>query len=548
MMLQLNPVTQYVVEDRVAVATINSPPVNALGHAVREGISAAIERSLADPDAIAMVLICAGRTFFAGADIREFGRPLASPVLREIGVQMEAASKPLVAAIHGTALGGGLEVALACHWRIAAADAKLGLPEVKLGLLAGAGGTQRLPRLVGATMALDMVVSGDPIDARSAFSAGLVDALAETDLRADAIRFARGIAEQADRLRRVRDLPPPTADARLFADFRAAHAERLGGFEAPEASIKCIEAATFETFEEGMRIERELFDGLMPGVQCAAQRYNFFAEREAAKVPGLGKDVSALPLDVIAIRGKGALAARLEAAGIGIAEEGENRLTLDVRPAGAPTMASGSKGVERTVPVRLAPEGDAQLIEMFRSPGLGDAALAAALAVAKRLGLTSVVTLAGDEFIGRRMAERLAIDVGRCLDDGIAAEALGAAAGDFGLEIRVCAPAGSVAGSPPQNPDDIIERLVVPQINEGAHLLEGGGAARASDIDIACVKSGMWKVYRGGPMFHAGQIGLARVIEILRSYEARWGKDYRPAPLLERLAAVGATLHDYKGD
>ncbi|MEO5598702.1 MAG: enoyl-CoA hydratase-related protein [Novosphingobium sp.] len=537
-MTGINSVTSYVVEDGIAVVTLDSPPVNALGHQVRLGIAAGLDRAFADTGIDAVVLICGGRTFFAGADINEFGKPLASPVLREIAVQMEGANKPVVAAIHGTALGGGLETALACHWRIAVPTARLGLPEVKLGILAGAGGTQRLPRLVGAAKALDMVVSGEPIDAKEAFELGLVDALADGDLRADAILFARAVAQQEGALRRVRAMPAAQASATLFTDFRAANAERLKGFEAPEASIRCIEAATVEDFDEGMRIERSLFEGLVTSAQCAAQRYIFFAEREAAKVPGLVKGVTGPSGDMVGFIGADEIKALIDAAGIEIVPPRADILVLD---------GEGTPDSENAVAIRLAPS-PAKLMEFLKHPGLSDGALASALALAKRLELASVVTLSGDRFIGQRMADQLARTVRDCVGDGLPEADLRATADAFGIAI---APAGGAPeiGRPLEGDaaQGVIERLLAPLINEGAHMLEEGAAARASDIDIACVKSGLFKAYLGGPLFQAGQLGLFRIIDTLIEHQQRWGDAHGPSRLLERVAGNETARHECKG-
>ena len=240
----INAVTDLAVEGNVGVITVDSPPVNALSADVRDGLSAAVGKAVADPAVEAIVLICAGRTFIAGADISEFGKPPRGASLHEVQATMENAPKPIVAAIHGTALGGGLEVALTCHYRVAVPSAKLGLPEVKLGLLPGAGGTQRLPRIVGAAKALDMVTSGTPIGAKAALDTGLVDDLApEGELRAAAVAFAAKIVAEKRPLKKVRDLEVKGGSPELFAEFRKANARRFRGYEAPEANIKCIEAA-----------------------------------------------------------------------------------------------------------------------------------------------------------------------------------------------------------------------------------------------------------------------------------------------------------------
>ena len=304
----INAVTDYAVEDGIAVITLDSPPVNALGVTVRDGIAAAMPKAVDDAAVSAIVLICAGRTFIAGADISEFGKPPKGASLHEVLTLMEGASKPIVAAIHGTALGGGLEVALTCHYRVAVPSAKLGLPEVKLGLLPGAGGTQRLPRIVGAAKALDMVTSGTPVSAKVAAETGLVDELVdEADLRGGAVAFARKIVAEKRPLKRVRDLTVTGASPELFAEFRKANARKFKGFDAPEANIQCIEAAATLPFDEGMAVERRLFMGLMTGVQSAAQRYVFFAERQAAKIPNLPEGTATRPIRKVGIIGAGTM-------------------------------------------------------------------------------------------------------------------------------------------------------------------------------------------------------------------------------------------------
>ena len=304
----INAVTDYAVEDGVAVITLDSPPVNALGATVRDGIAAAMPKAVDDAAVSAIVLICAGRTFIAGADISEFGKPPKGASLHEVLTLMEGASKPIVAAIHGTALGGGLEVALTCHYRVAVPSAKLGLPEVKLGLLPGAGGTQRLPRIVGAAKALDMVTSGTPVSAKVAAETGLVDELVdEADLRGGAVAFARKIVAEKRPLKRVRDLTVTGASPELFAEFRKANARKFKGFDAPEANIQCIEAAATLPFDEGMAVERKLFMGLMTGVQSAAQRYVFFAERQAAKIPNLPEGTATRPIRKVGVIGAGTM-------------------------------------------------------------------------------------------------------------------------------------------------------------------------------------------------------------------------------------------------
>jgi 3-hydroxyacyl-CoA dehydrogenase len=308
----LNAVTTISVEGDVAIVTLNSPPVNALSAPVREGLTLGINAALADSAVKSVVLICDGRTFIAGADITEFGKAPVGPSLQDVQNTIENASKPVVAAIHGTALGGGLEVALTCHYRVAVPSAKCGLPEVNLGLLPGAGGTQRLPRIVGAAKALEMMTTGQHVGAKACLAMGLVDELAEEGkLREAAVAFAQKIVAEGRPLKRVRDLEDKVladrANPGLFAEFRKANARKFRGFMAPESNIKCIEAAVNLPFDEGLAVERKLFMELMTGSQSAAQRYVFFAERQAAKIPDVGDDVAILPVKKVGVIGAGTM-------------------------------------------------------------------------------------------------------------------------------------------------------------------------------------------------------------------------------------------------
>ncbi len=265
----------------VAVITVNNPPVNALSHHVRTGIVDGMEAAIADDSVNAIVLICDGRTFIAGADISEFGGNVPKAAgLQEVQAAMEDAPVPVIAAIHGTALGGGLEVALCAHYRVSVASAKFGLPEVNLGLLPGAGGTQRLPRLVGVPKALEMMTTGRHVSSAEAQAGGLVDEVIAgnglDELRAAAVAFANKAVAENLPLVRVRDRDDKVAEAKgndqLFADFRKSIARKTRGFLAPEYNIQCIEAAVNLPFDEGIKRERELFTELMTGtaVGCAA--------------------------------------------------------------------------------------------------------------------------------------------------------------------------------------------------------------------------------------------------------------------------------------
>ena len=294
----------------VLVVTADNPPVNALGAAVRQGLAGAMQQAASDDAVRAVVIRCDGRTFFAGADITEFGKPPVSPSLPEVIDAIEDCPKPVVAAIHGTALGGGLEVALGCHYRVAVPSAKMGLPEVKLGILPGAGGTQRLPRVVGVEAALPMIVTGNPVPAKKAKAMGLLDALVEDEagLADAAIAFAQEVAGRSEhpvssrRSDRISDTPPSA-----FDDFRKANARRLKGFEAPEACIQAVEAAVAKPYEEGVKTERALFQKLVTGTQSKALRHVFFAERAAQKIDDLPKDTEILPIRKIGIIGAGTM-------------------------------------------------------------------------------------------------------------------------------------------------------------------------------------------------------------------------------------------------
>ncbi|MBS0361193.1 MAG: enoyl-CoA hydratase/isomerase family protein [Proteobacteria bacterium] len=311
-MAEINSVTTLTREGDVAIITLNSPPVNALSAKVREGLYEGFKQANAS-DAKAIVLICEGRTFIAGADITEFGGAMAGPGLPDVQDMMENSPKPVIAAIHGTALGGGLEVALCAHYRVAVPSARVGLPEVALGLLPGAGGTQRLPRIVGVEAALDMVTSGRHVPAKQALAMGLVDELVEEGkLLEGALAFAKKAVAENKPLVKVRDnnakLEAAKGHPEIFADFRKANARKFRGFLAPEYNIQCVEAAVNSgSFEEGLKAERKLFMELMMGPQSAAQRYYFFAERQAQKIPDVPDDTPVRPIKRVGILGAGTM-------------------------------------------------------------------------------------------------------------------------------------------------------------------------------------------------------------------------------------------------
>ena len=300
----MSSVSTQVIDD-ILVVLVNNPPVNALSWHVRQGIQDGMEKGLADPSIKAIVLRCEGSTFIAGADITEFGKPAQGPDFNAVLNMIEMAAKPVVGAIHGTALGGGLETAMVCHYRIAVPSAKLGVPEVKLGLLPGAGGTQRLPRIVGIEAAATMCSLGEPVAATKALAMGLVDRLAgEATLAEDSIIYARELIAVGPRA--TRDLPVQ-GDVDAIDNLKTANARKWKGFDAPYANLACVEAATRLPFEDGLKFERTEFLKLMGGSQSAAQRHMFFAERQAAKIDGLPKDLPLRPVNAVGVIGAGTM-------------------------------------------------------------------------------------------------------------------------------------------------------------------------------------------------------------------------------------------------
>ena len=311
-MAAINSVTDLSREGDIAVLTINSPPVNALSAEMRNGLFAGLQQATSDPEAKAIVLICAGRTFVAGADISEFGKARAGASLLDIQAAIEDNSKPVIAAIHGTALGGGFELALVCHYRVAVPSAKFGLPEIKLGLIPGAGGTQRLPRLIGVEKALDAILSGTPFGAKQALEWGVVDELTEEGkLREGALAFARKVIDTKMPLRKVRDRNDKVEAARgkpeIFDKVRKENSRKFRGFEAWEAALRSVQAAVDLPFEKSIKVERENFLALIPSAQSRAQRHVFFAERQVWKIADVPDDTPTLPVKKVGIIGAGTM-------------------------------------------------------------------------------------------------------------------------------------------------------------------------------------------------------------------------------------------------
>ncbi len=305
----MSNVVSYELNGNIGIIRVNNPPVNALARVVRQGILDAVTEAQKDASE-AIVLCCEGRTFIAGADITEFGKPPMEPGLPEVLTVIENSSKPVIAAIHGTALGGGFEVALACHYRCAVASAQVGLPEVKLGLLPGAGGTQRVPRVAGVKAALDMITSGNPIAAGKACEMGLVDEIiGDTDLVAGAIQYAKDLAESGAPLKRIRDISidPASIEPGFFDKARKEQAKRARGQIAPDRIVTAIEAAVTLPMDKGLERERELFKELVTSPESAALRHIFFAERQAAKIKDLPADTQSRAINKVAIIGGGTM-------------------------------------------------------------------------------------------------------------------------------------------------------------------------------------------------------------------------------------------------
>jgi 3-hydroxyacyl-CoA dehydrogenase len=693
-MTAINAVADLTVEGDVGVLTLNSPPVNALSAAVRDGIHDGVKAAIEDAAVKSIVLICDGRTFIAGADISEFGGAMKGASLFDVQTMIEDSPKPVIAAIHGTALGGGLEVALTCHYRVAVPSAKCGLPEVNLGLLPGAGGTQRLPRIVGAEKALEMMTSGSHVPAKACLAMGLVDELEPEDgLRAGAIAFARKIVNENRPLKKVRDLNKKMDAARghpeIFDAFRKANARKFRGFLAPEYNIRCIEAAVNEPFDEGLKTERKLFIELMMGPQSAAQRYSFFAERTANKIPDVPDDTPTLPIHKVGVIGAGTMgggiAMNFANAGIPVtivevkAEALERGLNVvrgnyersakngrfpmsevDVRMGritGALDMqaladcdlvieavfermdikkdiferldaickpgailatntsyldtneiAAATTRPESVIGLHFfSPANVMRLLEIVRADHTSKEVIATSMKLAKKIGKVAVLVGVAHGFVGNRMlaqrsreAQAMVLegpmpwDVDRVLYDfgfPMGPFAMGDLAGlDIGWvketskgetlrdvlcemdrrgqktgagyydydENRNAKPSPvteqiihdfiAKTGKNPRKIDDeeILERSLYCMVNEGAKILEEKKAIRASDIDVVWQNGYGWPVYRGGPMWWADSVGLPKILEKLKEFQATMGDQWMPSALLEQLVAVGKGFKDLK--
>ena len=669
----------------VVVVTADNPPVNALKHEVRAGLTEALAQARDDGAVRAVVIACAGRTFFAGADITEFGKPPQAPSLHDVIAAIEAMPKPVVAALHGTALGGGFELALACHFRVAVPGARLGLPEVKLGLLPGAGGTQRLPRLVGPEKALQMIVTGEPIGAAEAREDGIIDEIVDGDLTAAAIDFARRVVREGRPLRLVRDREEKLV-GEGFADAAETLTRRLRGREAPVACVEAVRNAIVMPFDEGLRRESELFRKLVAGDQSKAQRHIFFAEREAAKVPGIPEGTKLRPIASGAVIGAGTMGGGIAMcfanAGIPVtivetgrdllqkgldrvaanyrttvsrgglaADEMERRMGLitgatDLEAVGSADVVIEAVFEEMDLKKRVfsdldhlakpnallatntstldvdeiaqatkrpqdvlgthffSPANVMRLLEIVRGAATSPDKLATAVTLGRRLGKVPVTVGVCYGFVGNRMLARRSVETERLLLEGALPQEVDAAVTGFGFPMGPCAmmdlagldvgwrirqgrgehaliedalcesghygqktgkgyfryEAGSRSPLPdpevekiildtssrlginrrPIGEEEIVERMILPMINEGARILDEGIATRPGDIDVIWVYGYGWPVWRGGPMYYADRLGLAHIRDRLTFYADRSRDEtLRPAPLIRRLAAEG---------
>jgi 3-hydroxyacyl-CoA dehydrogenase len=691
-MTAINPVTDLSREGDIAVLTINSPPVNALSADVRNGLRDGAVQAAADPAVKAIVIMCAGRTFIAGADISEFGKPPKGATLPELRAALEWAPKPIIAAIHGTALGGGFEVALMCHYRVAVPSAKFGLPEIKLGLIPGAGGTQALPRLSGVENALEIILSGNPFDAKKALGWGVADEIVEEGkLREGALAFARKIVDTHMPLRKIRDLSDKIEPARgkpeIFEKIRRDNARKYRGFEAWKAALKAVQAAVDLPYEEGLKVERQAFVELVPSEQSRAQRYVFFAERKVWKIADVPDDTPTLPIKKVGVIGAGTMGGGISMnflnAGIAVtivetaqaaldrglgtirrnyentAKKGrltqadvETRmgllssgLNLDslsdcdliieavfenmeikkevfgkldkIAKKGAilasntsylniDEIASATTRPDHVLGMHFfSPANVMRLLEVVRGAKTAKPVIATVMQLARKIGKIGVLVGVCHGFVGNRMLAQRQREAQKLILEGAMPWDVDRVIYDFGLPMGPFAMSdlagldigwsketsksstireilcemdrrGQKTGAGFYDYDEqrnakpspvvekiildfaakkginrrtisdeeILERCIYPMINEGAKILEEGKAQRASDIDIVWINGYGWPVYRGGPMFYADLVGPEKVLAKLKEFEATMGDDFKPAPLLESVAAEKKRFQD----
>ena len=688
----------YQKQGSIGVITLNNPPVNALSvnKGVVQGILDAFKEGDHDHHVRAFVIIGGGRNFSGGADISEFGKPYdpGKATLADVLAYMDTVTKPIVAAISGPTMGGGLELALTCHYRVALTGAQIGLPEVKLGILPGAGGTQRSPRLMGVERALDLMVAGDPISSEKAREFGLVDEVVSADLRAAAISYANKLLKDNQGARRASQL---TAVLHQPAEaFFASARERIGkawrGYPAPLAIVTCVEAAVSQPFAKGLAVERQQFEKLVKTDESRALRHLFFAERQVSKIPDVPEDTPTHEIKSAALIGAGTMgggiAMNFANAGIPVKMLELNQAALDkglaiVRKNYAATVAKGRltqeamdkrmglftgvtsyddikevdiviEAVFEDMPVKkqvfeildkvckpgailatntstldvneiaaitsrpqdvlglhfFSPANVMKLLEVVRAKKTSKDVLASAMKLSKAIKKVGVVAGVCDGFIGNRMLHGYFREAGFLLEEGALPQQVDKVIEDFGFamgpfrvgdlagldvgwyirkrqaatrpaHLRYSKVADQVCelgrfgqktgagwyryetGNRNPIPDPVVEQLIVQAskeaniprrqitdqeilerclyalVNEGAEILEEGIALRASDIDIVYIYGYGFPRYRGGPMFYADTVGLDKVLESVRRYHSEQGEFWKPAALLEKLAAEG---------
>jgi enoyl-CoA hydratase/carnithine racemase len=504
----LGQVGSLAIADGVALLRIDSPPVNALGHAVRCALVDGLQAALAAPQVQAIVVCCAGRTFFAGADISELGKPIQPPLLGDIIRLIEGAAKPVVFAMHGTALGGGFELALAGHYRVATRSARLGLPEVALGLLPGAGGTQRLPRLAGAARALDMMLFARQLAADEALRAGIVDAVVADDaMEQGALAFARELAARGAPLRRVRDLPvdlAPDAVRQMGADIRARHPELFHGFRAPGAVLQAVEAAASLTLDEGLGAEAALSRELLASPESAAQRHIFFAERAAAKLQGVAPGTSARKARTVAVSGTQAqvVVDWLDKQGV----QARHGATADADL----LLQAGDGDAAQDDRVAIRIHGAAQevtLAELARLPGTTDETMATALALVRKHARAAVVVRSAGAGLAASLLEAGRTEADRLAGEGAARAALYVALHAFGFPPGT---AGQIAGADaPEGAQAAgeaeLRRVLDAMAGRAERLVAEDAVAQPADLDVASVYALGWPRYKGGILYWASR-------------------------------------------
>jgi 3-hydroxyacyl-CoA dehydrogenase len=578
----------------IAVIVIDNPPVNAGSAAVREALRAAV-RIVESDDAIeGAVILGAGTTFVAGSDIREFGKPLQEPQLPAVLEALAASRKPFVAAIHGAALGGGFELALGCDARIAAHDAVVGLPEVTLGMIPGAGGTQHVPRVAGLAAAIDIIGSGRRVKADEALRLGLIDAVAHGDLRAAALSHVRALR---GRKRRLRDeaVPPEAPEAIAAAERAVLQAGRNRPHVA--AAIAAIRTAASLPYPEALARERTVFQELRNGREAAALRHLFFAEREAPKVPGL-EGVQPREIRRVGIVGAGALAAGIA---IAFADTGVDVILVDTDGAALDRLDSADLVIEagfedlaikqelfarldaiaapgallathtscldvNAIAAATSRPGDVlgmhfsspanvmRLLEIVRADATGADAIATALAVGRTLRKVCVVARGGRGFIGNRIFAAYRQQAELMVEEGASREAVDAAIEAFGFAMGPFAVA-DLAGpdiawrnrrrqASTRDPraftaEEIRGRVLLAIVNEAALLLGEGIAQRASDVDVVLVNGYGFPRHEGGPLFWAARQDPGLMRARLEELAQVCGPGFRRGPVEALLSGLG---------